>query len=150
MLDHLRTEQPHNPDRIIVTGFSLDGGATWFYAANHPDRFAAAIAIASRPVLERGTDFRGGLQTLESGLAGNEPPWLAGLMRVPLYLVNSRTDQLIPFAQASRATDLLAARGAPVELTALDGFGHFETARYVEPLRAAVRKVFGLWESQRP
>ena len=56
--------------RILVIGFSLGGGGTWFLESRHSDLFTAAIVMAGT------TD---------------EP--LESLARIPTYIIHSRKDR---------------------------------------------------------
>ena len=65
--------------RIIVVGFSLGGSGAWFLSTHHADVFSAAIVMAGR----------------------TEEP-LANLAKIPTYVIHSRDDQVVPFAQAEQ------------------------------------------------
>ena len=75
-------------DRILVTGFSLGGGGTWFFATRHADLFAGAIPMAG-PIREISMD---------------------GLGSMPVHIVHSRDDEVVPFEPAAEAAAQLEAR----------------------------------------
>jgi poly(3-hydroxybutyrate) depolymerase len=110
--------------RVLVTGFSLGGHGTWFFATRHPDVFTGAIPMAGSP----GTSSLDNLGTM------------------PVHIVHSRDDDVVPFGPASEAATLLGDRDHPVELTALDGVGHFAMGAYVEHLRAAGAWMVEQWQ----
>lgn len=145
LLDALIAEAGVDADRVLLTGFSLGGMGTWFLAARHGARFAAAMPIATVPVVRRGTDGGTGLAEYQRVVAGGRVPWRPGLAEVPLYVVNSRDDEIIPFAPVDAAVRHLRRRGAAIDLVTLDGVGHYESARYVESARAAVPWVRRCW-----
>jgi len=66
--------------------------------------------------------------------------------KVPLYVIHSRRDELVPFERTEQVVHQLEGRGVAVELALLDGITHYETGRFVGLLRAAVpwiRRVRG-------
>ncbi len=150
LIDTLLRDYPIDADRILVTGFSLGGMGTWFFAANHPDVFDAAIAIASVPVVDHEGRSRTDPDAFAASVAEGSAPWLGGLMRVPLFVVNSRDDELIPFARAAAAVSSLADRGAPVRFLPLEGIGHYQSAGYVPALQQGVSWVLQQWNAARP
>ena len=119
---------------------------TWFFAANHPEVFDAAIAIASVPVVDHGARSRTDPAAFPAAVAEGSAPWVSQLMRVPLFVVNSRADELIPFAQAEAATAALAERGAPVRFLPLDEISHYQSAAYVPALQQGISWVLQQWD----
>ena len=110
--------------RVLVTGFSLGGHGTWFFATRHPDLFTGAIPIAGAP----------GDHTLDS------------LGTMPVHIIHSQDDEVVAYGPAAEAARQLADRSNPVELTLLHGIGHFTMGAYVEPLRAASEWIVAQWE----
>ena len=45
LIDHTLKSQPVDKDRVILTGLSMGGFATWGLLASHPDLAAAAVPI---------------------------------------------------------------------------------------------------------
>jgi predicted peptidase len=123
LLDHLQKTVPVDPRRTLVTGYSMGGHGAWHLAGRYPDRFAAALVMAAWP----------------------PPAALAGGWRTPLYVIHSRQDEVVPLAATERAVRELQARGAAVELVVVERTGHYETHRFVAPLRAAVPWIERLW-----
>lgn len=123
LLDHLHDAYPLDPHRTLITGYSMGGHGAWHLAARHPDRFAAALVMAAWP----------------------PPAALAEPWRVPLYVIHSRQDEVVPLAQTEHAVRQLQAQGAPLESVVLQGISHYETYRFVAPLRAAVPWIEQAW-----
>ena len=100
--------------RILVTGFSLGGRGTWFFATRHPDFFTGAIPIAGRP----------GDEPLDAlgDHAGAHHPQPRGRRRS----VRPR--------RGGGAADRGEA-GGTVAFTALDRVGHYAMGGYVRSLR---------------
>ncbi|MCP4869634.1 MAG: prolyl oligopeptidase family serine peptidase [Proteobacteria bacterium] len=49
VLDHVAATWSVDPQRTLVTGYSMGGMGTWTMVQEFPDRFAAAIPMAGRP-----------------------------------------------------------------------------------------------------
>ena len=109
--------------RILVTGFSLGGRGTWFFATRHPDFFTGAIPIAGRP--------------------GDDP--LDALGDMPVHIIHSRADDVVPFGPAEEAARQLQEAGHPVAFTALDGVSHYAMGGYVRTLRDAGDWMLAQW-----
>ncbi len=112
--------------RVLVTGFSMGGRGTWFFATRHADFFTGAIPIAGSP----GDDNLGGLDG------------------IPVHIVHSRADDVVPFGPAEAAAQALEAGGHPVAFTALDNVGHYAMGGYVRALREAGDWMLEQWASQ--
>ena len=111
-----------DPQKIIVTGFSMGGADTWHWANKFPERFSAAIPVAGRPT-------------------GSASAW-----RVPVFVVHSQNDELVPIGPAQERIEELKQLGKNAEIVVLTGITHYETHRYVEGLRRAVPWVKNLWK----
>jgi len=111
-----------DPQKVIVTGFSMGGAGTWHWASMFPERFSAAIPIAGRPT-------------------GSASAW-----RVPVFAVHSRNDEVVPIGPAQKRIEELKQRGRNAEMVVLTGIAHYETGRYVEGLRRAVPWLKELWK----
>ena len=126
LLEEILDRYTIDRSRILVTGFSLGGAGTWFFSAQHPDFFTGAIPIAGRP----------------DDLA----PDAFGTM--PIHIIHSRADEVVPFDPAEAAFRQLETAGHPVAFTPLEGVGHFNMGSYVEPLRAAGDWMVARWNDR--
>jgi predicted peptidase len=143
ILEAVQSEYEIDVDRRLIVGFSLGGTGTWYIAAEHPDTFTAAIAIATAPTVAPGdTTFRTEYRRL---MDGGTVLWRESLAATPFFVIHSHDDQLIPFAPIARAVDSLTAWGAPIQFMAIDGPGHYDIEAYIEPMSAAVPWVRHLW-----
>lgn len=102
---------PVDPDRVVVTGYSMGGFGTWTYLADYRGTFAAGIPMAAYPITDGGGR--------------------------PVYVVHSRDDDLYAFFDTERAVERLRQRGLPVTLAPVDGPSHTEPTAYVPALREA-------------
>ena len=112
--------------RVLVTGFSLGGRGTWFFATRHPDFFTGAIPIAGRP--------------------GDDP--LDALGDMPVHVIHSRADDVVPFGPAEDAARQLQEAGGTVAFTALDRVGHYAMGGYVRSLRDAGDWMRDQWNAR--
>lgn len=46
-INYVSKHWPINPDRIVITGYSIGGTGSWYYAINHSDIFRASIPMAA-------------------------------------------------------------------------------------------------------
>ena len=116
-----------DPDRILVTGFSMGGFGTWYMASRHPDLFTAAIPMAARS-------------------AGNEAEQVGDM---PVFIIHARDDEVVPFAPAEQLARDMKDRGQTVSFMPLEGVGHFQMG--APPLAEAGDWVLERWaERSRP
>jgi predicted peptidase len=108
--------------KIAVTGFSMGGTGSWYFAAKYPERFSAAIPIAGRP------------------------PASASEWRLPILAVHSRDDQVAPIGPTETRISELQKSGVNAKLIVLNGVTHFETYRFVDGLRQAVPWLREIWK----
>ena len=113
-----------DPDRVLVTGFSMGGAGTWYLATRNPDLFTGAIAVAARPA-------ENALDRLES---------------VPLYLIHSPDDEVVPYEPVEEVALELTERGYPVQLLRLPGATHYDMGAYIGPIRAGGEWIRERWE----
>lgn len=125
LLDDVMAKHAVDPDRILVTGFSMGGRGTWYFATRHSGMFTGAIAMAA---------YQGDAS-------------LDGLGSMPIQLIHSPSDEVVPFGPAQDTADALAARNHPSGLIQVDGAGHYNMVAYVEPLTRAARWLWSQWEN---
>lgn len=118
----IRDEFAIDRRRIVVVGFSLGGSGTWFLSSRHPDLFTGAIVMAGR----------------------TEEP-VANLAKIPTYVIHSRDDQVVPFAQAEQRATALERLGRRVRFDSLSGVGHYEMGGYLGALQNGGRWLREQW-----
>ncbi len=109
--------------RTLVTGFSMGGRGTWYMAARHPELFRAAIPISARPE-ENAADV----------------DW-----QIPLLVIHSVADEVIPFEPVETTVRTLIAKGVRIEMIVVQGLTHFETDLFIAPLKAALPWIREVW-----
>lgn len=112
LLDHLLTTLRVDPSRVILTGLSMGGMATWFWGTNDPGRFAALVPVC--------------------GLGAE---WLTyTLVNKPIWAFHGTADGLISCNESIRLCNAVNAQGGHALLTLYTGVGHDSWVRaYREP-----------------
>jgi predicted peptidase len=122
LLDMVMARYAIDKKRVAVTGYSMGGTGSWALAEKFPERFSAAIPIASRP------------------------PASAAGWRLPVLAIHSRDDQVAPFDPAAARIAELQKAGVNAKLIALTGVTHYETGRFRDPLRQAIPWLREVWK----
>lgn len=112
-----------DPSKIVVAGYSLGGIGTWHLAARYPQLFSAAISVSAVP-------------------DGNSFPIVEG---VPVYAIHSKDDEIFPIEKVRAFVERQKSGGASVRLVEVEDFSHYETFRFVKPLREAIPWIKKTW-----
>jgi predicted peptidase len=123
LLEYLQNGYNIDADKMLITGYSKGGVGTWYLAARNQDKFAAAIPMAGQP----------------------QPDSANVEWEIPLYVIHSRRDEIMPFEQTERVVGQLRDRGVAVEFVLLKDMTHYETDRFIRPLQATVSWVRKVW-----
>jgi dipeptidyl aminopeptidase/acylaminoacyl peptidase len=122
LLDLVMARYKIDRKKVAVTGYSMGGTGSWHVAEKFPERFSAALPIASRP------------------------PASAAGWRLPVLAIHSRDDQVVPFDPAAARIAELQKAGVNARLFAVSGLAHYEAGRFREPLRQAVPWLQEVWK----
>lgn len=95
-----------DPKRVVVTGFSLGGEGAWHIGSRHQDLFTGVVPVAGR-------------------VAGGDAEW-----KVPVYVIHSEKDEVVPYGPAKARAEALKAKGAKVEFKTVTDLTHYRTADY--------------------
>lgn len=117
---------PVDTRRILVTGYSLGGRGTWHFAGRYPEFFTAAIPVAGRPP----ADYA-------------ETRWT-----VPMLCIQSPDDEVFPIKYTRDAVNELQERDLTVQMYEVEGISHYDSARFVEPLKTAMGRVRQIWDAR--
>ena len=109
--------------KVLVTGYSMGGAGTWYWAGTYPERFSAAVPVSGRPTASAN--------------------W-----RVPVFAVHSRDDQVNPIEPTEQRMRELKNSGLNAQLVVLTGISHYETNRFVSGLRQAVPWIQEIWKAR--
>jgi poly(3-hydroxybutyrate) depolymerase len=121
LVDGARKSYAIDPKKVLVTGYSMGGQGTWFFAGKYPDRFTGAIPVAGHP--------------------GSKREW-----HTPVYAIHSRRDEILALGPTQTRIDELKAQGVNARLVVLDGPSHYDVPRYAGPLRDAVPWLRDVWK----
>jgi predicted peptidase len=116
---------PVDTDKRVVMGYSMGGRGTWHFASAFRDRVVAAIPIAGRP-----------------GQAD-----LKALSDLPLYVIHSAADRVVPIGEASAAVQQLRDLHAPVQFAVLPEGDHFDYRLVVAELETAASWLEQIWST---
>jgi predicted esterase len=104
-----------DPKRIYVTGLSLGGEATYRFAIQHPDSFAAIAPLSA---------------FLEAG----QISLLERIKSLPVWAIHGADDLIVPLAAGQEPVDALKKLGGNIQFTVLEGYDHDTwTATYSDP-----------------
>ena len=101
-LDRLLATLPIDRDRVYVEGHSLGAMATWEWALDNPERFAAIS-----PRSGRGEPFRA-----------------IRLKNIPAWVIHGANDDVVPNGFSDQMVTALQSCGASVRFSVLKGVGH--------------------------
>ena len=113
-----------DPKKVIVTGYSMGGAGTWYWAEKYPERFSAAVAVSGRPTPV-------------------SPNW-----RVPILAIHSGSDEVNPIAPTIQRINELKTQGVNAELMVVTDVSHYQTGRFVPALRRAVPWIEQVWKTK--
>jgi pimeloyl-ACP methyl ester carboxylesterase len=101
-LDELIAILPVDTNRVYLEGHSLGGMATWEWALDNPERFAA----------------------ISPHSAVGEPYRAERLKYIPAWVIHGEKDDVVPNGYADQMVSALRSIGAPVRYTLIKGGGH--------------------------
>ncbi|HEX8564630.1 MAG TPA: dienelactone hydrolase family protein [Pyrinomonadaceae bacterium] len=113
---------PVNPKKVLITGFSMGAIGTWYIGKRHQDLFTAAIPVGGKPV-------------------DGDLNWT-----IPVYVIHSKKDEILPFEPTQKYVEKLKANGANIEFKIIDNLTHYETSRYVKPLKETQSWLNLVWK----
>jgi predicted peptidase len=122
LLDMVLARYSIDEKKVAVTGYSMGGAGSWYFAEKFPERFSAAIPIAGRP------------------------PASASGWRLPVLAIHSRDDQVAPFDPTEARIAELQKAGVNAKLIALSGITHYQTSRFRDALHQAIPWLRAVWK----
>jgi predicted peptidase len=109
-LDQTVTEFSADAKRLYLTGVSMGGFGVWHVAAQHPDKFAALVAICGGSSLRSGERFAPIAQRV-----GSTPAWV----------FHGAEDRVVPVSESRQMVQALkAVKGNRVRYSEYEGVGH--------------------------
>lgn len=114
---------PIDESRIVVSGFSMGGRGSWYYAARHGDFFTGAIPIAAPSTEETDVD-------------------------IPAYAIHSLRDSVVSIEEAKRHVEAVRANQGLVEFQEVTDLKHYDTFEYGKYLPDALKWLEQQWSTQ--
>lgn len=102
LLDEVVKKYHGDPQRVYLTGISMGGWATWNFAKEFPDRFAAIAPLC--------------------GDANTE--WAPRLVSTPIWTFHGTNDSVVPEINTERMVEALQKLGADPKFTPVVGGDH--------------------------
>ena len=112
LIEYAKKYWPIDENKIIVSGYSNGGIATWFFGINYPEIFSAAIPMASYHDYNK-------------------------KLKIPFYVIHGENDELFPLAATEDIVNLLNNKGSDIQLQVMEGFSHYTACSYNNSLRSA-------------
>ena len=66
---------------------------------------------------------------------------------IPLYIIHSQDDLVLPIGPTEAAVEQLRNRGISVEFIVTQGSNHYDTSQFIGPLRVAVPWIEEIWQN---
>lgn len=103
LLDDLLVKYPVDPERVYLTGLSMGGFGTWFWAMAHPGRFAAIAPVCG----------------------GGEPGMVSPKMKdLPIWVFHGAKDKTVLLQKSQEMVDAVNKIGGKVKFTVYPEAGH--------------------------
>jgi poly(3-hydroxybutyrate) depolymerase len=102
LLDSAIQRYPVDTNRIIITGLSMGGIGSWYFACHNPTRFSAIAPVA----------FRG------------DPAWDVCTIKDSVWAFHGALDGTIPLSKAEAVIDAFTACGGNPRFTVYPNLGH--------------------------
>ena len=122
LLDMVIDKYAIDKKKVVVTGYSMGGTGSWHLAEKFPERFSAAIPIASRP-------------------PASPSEW-----RLPVLAIHSDADQVAPFGPVQARIEELQKAGVNAKMVALGGITHYQVPRFRGALHQAIPWLREVWK----
>ncbi|QDU36264.1 Alpha/beta hydrolase family protein [Maioricimonas rarisocia] len=102
MLEQVEAEFATDPERRVLTGWSMGGFGCWRVAAATPDMWSAVVVLAG----------------------GGEPELASNLTDVPVWIFHGADDEVVPPGRSRELVAALEKAGCTFAYTELSGVGH--------------------------
>ncbi len=102
ILDSVLAKYNGDRDRVYMTGISMGGYATWFFAKSFPHRFAAIAPLAGDP----------------------QSRWAPLLTQLPIWIFHGTNDTVVPITDTESMVETLQKLGANPKFTPVVGGDH--------------------------
>lgn len=125
LIDYLVAEYNLDAAKIAICGYSKGAIGVWHSLRRHPECFSAGVIVSGLPPID-----------------ALEDDW-----QVPMYVIHSRADELMPLQSTLTIVHQLQKSALEVRLMVIENFGHYDTRRYITPLRETAFWLQDIWKS---
>lgn len=125
-LEIIKAQYNIDPNRIIITGYSMGGLGTWYLATRHHEMFSAAIPMSAIPDL------------------GNTPV----VKDLPFFVIHSRNDELLSIDLLKQFIQKYKSKGGVIKFQEVRGIRHYDTYHFIKPLKEAVPWIKKIWDQK--
>ncbi len=99
LIEYAKKYWPIDENKIVVSGYSNGGIATWYFGINFPNIFSAAIPVASR------YDYNKKL-------------------KIPFFVIHGDYDTTFPLFETQELVNSLKNKGSDIQLFIMEGYNH--------------------------
>lgn len=109
-----------DPSRVYLTGLSMGGYGTFYLAAKHPGKWAAAAPICGGVRLPR----RPGVPEQPDAPTDPYADTAAKIGKTPMWIFHGADDRVVPASESQKMNEALQAAGGVVKYTEYPGVDH--------------------------
>lgn len=112
MLSDVLRRYSGDPEHVYLTGLSMGGHGTWFWASEEPYRFAAILPICG----------------------GADAAWGPNIQHLPIWVFHGAKDGAVPLSESETIVEAIRTAGGDPKFTVYPDAGHDSwTATYANP-----------------
>ncbi|MBN2416547.1 hypothetical protein JXO52_11935 [bacterium] len=125
LLDSVRAWYPVDTTKIALIGYSMGGAGAWHLLEKWPERFCAAVPVASLP-----------------------PAAVTDPEKYPrVCVINGTADELVSIGDVRSRVTTLIGQGLDIRLIEGQGYSHYQATTYLPEIKVAsewLREIWGL------
>lgn len=125
LIDKIKTDYNIDTSKVAITGYSMGGIGTWYYAAEFPDLFSLAIPISCMP-----------------------PRYILPIDKInPTRVIHGTSDELFPINNVRDLVRDIKIKNNIITLIEVENAGHYETEKYQKSLSEVLDWIEDKWDS---
>ena len=123
LLEKANADYNIDTSKVAITGYSMGGIGTWYYASTFPEIFSLAIPIASMP-----------------------PNYLLPITKIiPTYVIHGQDDEIFSLLNVKNLVRDIKIKNNVIRLIEVENASHYETNKYKKPLSEALDWIEERW-----
>ncbi len=125
LIDKIKTDYNIDPSKFAISGYSMGGIGTWYYAVTYPNIFSAAIPIASMPSssIRPITDI------------------------IPTYVIHGEDDEIFTYNVVESLVSDIKIKNNTIKLVKVENATHYQTDSYKNHLSDAIDWLIDRWNN---